>query len=159
MLSKTFAVTINGDTTAEPHEGFQVRLSAATGATIADGTGVGMIVNDDPPSLKVGDASVFEGNAGTKTLVFTVSLSQASTSAVTYTIGTFDGAALAGSDYVASTLTGQTIAAGMLSKTFAVTINGDTTTEAHEGFQARVSAVTGATVLDGTGVGMIVNDD
>jgi hypothetical protein len=159
MLSKTFSVTINGDTTLEPHEAFQARLSAPVGATIADGTGVGMIVNDDVPTIRVGDLTVFEGSSGTKSMVFTVTLSQAATTAVTYTIGTFDGGALAGSDYVASTLAGQSIPAGMLSKTFAVTINGDTTLENNEAYQVRLSAVTGATVLDGIGVGMIVNDD
>jgi hypothetical protein len=92
-------------------------------------------------------------------MVFTVMLSQPAPNAVTYTIGTFDGGALAGSDYVARALANETIPAGMQSRTFSVTTNGDTAVEGNEAYQVRVSAVTGATVLDGTGVGMIVNDD
>ena len=42
-------VQVNGDTTVEPNETFNVNLSGATGnATITDAQGVGTIVNDDP---------------------------------------------------------------------------------------------------------------
>jgi hypothetical protein len=143
--SKTFSVTINGDTTIEANEGFSVVVSAVTGATVGDGLGVGLIVNDDVRTVSIGDASVTEGNSGTKTLTFTVTLSHASTSAVTYSIATSNGTATAGSDYVASSLTGQSIPAGMLSKTFSVTLNGDTTNEGDETFFVTLSAVSGAT--------------
>lgn len=45
--SVTSTVTVNGDTTVEPNEKFSYVLSNPFGATIADGTGVGTIVNDD----------------------------------------------------------------------------------------------------------------
>ena len=45
--SRTVAITVNGDTTVEPNETFFVNLSSASGATIADGQGVGTITNDD----------------------------------------------------------------------------------------------------------------
>jgi hypothetical protein len=157
-LSKTFSVTLNGDTTNEASETFTVTLSAPSGASLGDGSAVGTITNDDP-TLTINDVTTFEGNAGTKSMVFTVSLSQPALTDVTYTIGTFDGGALAGSDYVASTLVGQTITAGATSKTFTVTINGDTAVEGNEAYQVRVSAITGAGAGDTTGVGNIVNDD
>ena len=65
----------------------------------------------------------------------------------------------AGSDYVASSLSGQSIPAGSLSKTFAVTINGDRVQEPDETFTVNVSGVSGATVSDGSAVGTIKNDD
>jgi hypothetical protein len=43
----TFTVTIAGDRTAEPTEIFNVVLSGASGATIADGTGVVTILDND----------------------------------------------------------------------------------------------------------------
>jgi chitinase len=46
-LTGTINVTVNGDATLEGNETFQVQLSAPVGATIADGTGLGTIVNDD----------------------------------------------------------------------------------------------------------------
>jgi hypothetical protein len=45
--SRTITVQVSGDTTVEPDETFEVRLSSPAGASIADGTGLGTIVNDD----------------------------------------------------------------------------------------------------------------
>lgn len=116
-------------------------------------------VNASTPTLSIGDAAITEGNSGTKSLTFTVALSAASTTTVTYTIATADGSAVAGSDYVGSTLTGQTIAAGQTSKTFAVTINGEAIIEGNETFTVNLSAPAGATLLDGQAVGTILDDD
>jgi hypothetical protein len=44
---KTVAVSVKGDTTAEPTETFLLRLSNATNATIADNQGVGTILDND----------------------------------------------------------------------------------------------------------------
>ena len=46
-LSTTVSVPVVGDTTVEPNEVFTLGLSNPVGATIADGTGVATIVNDD----------------------------------------------------------------------------------------------------------------
>ena len=45
--SKAVSVVINGDTSVETTETFTVDLSAPSGATIADATGQGSIINDD----------------------------------------------------------------------------------------------------------------
>ena len=45
--ARSFEVTINGDRTREKSETFQVALSNAVGATIADATAVGRITTDD----------------------------------------------------------------------------------------------------------------
>src|SRR5207344_722443 len=77
QTSKTFTVTINGDTTVEANEAFNVNLSNAVVASIADPQSIAIISNDDVPSLSIGDVAVSEGNSGTKTMTFTVNLSQA----------------------------------------------------------------------------------
>ena len=46
--SKTVTVLVNGDRLAESSESFFVRLSNPTNAFIADATGVGTIVDDEP---------------------------------------------------------------------------------------------------------------
>ena len=114
-----------------------------------------------PLSINVGNASGNEGNSGTSTLSFTVSLTQpAPAGGVTFDIATADGTATAASgDYVAKSLTGQAIAAGQTSYTFDVTINGDTNAEPDETFRVLLSNVTGAQVADGEGLGTILNDD
>jgi hypothetical protein len=45
--TQTVTVQVNGDTESEADETFVVRLSGAVNATIADGDGLGTIVNDD----------------------------------------------------------------------------------------------------------------
>ena len=45
--SKTIVVFVNGDATPEPNETFTVKLTNASGASIADSQGVGTILNDD----------------------------------------------------------------------------------------------------------------
>ncbi len=161
-LSKNFTVSVKGDTAQEPDETFTVTLSAVTGASVADGQAIGTIRNDDAassPMLSVGNVSLTEGNSGTKLATFTISLSQAAAGSVSYSIATANATATAGSDYVASSLVGQVIPAGQLSKTFSVTVNGDTTLEGSERFRVNLSGVSGAGVADAQGVATIQNDD
>jgi serine protease len=158
-LTKNFAVTTAGDTAIEANETFFVNLSNASGATITDSQGVGTILNDDGVYVSIADVAITEGNAGTKVATFVVALNKTSPSPVTYNIATANGSATAGSDYVANSLTGQSIPAGQLSKVFSVTINGDTTLEPNETFKVNLGNVAGATVFDGQSIGTILNDE
>ena len=47
---------------------FTVDLSNPSGATIADGQGLGTILNDDAATLSIDDVSLAEGDAGTSDL-------------------------------------------------------------------------------------------
>ncbi|WP_205666092.1 Calx-beta domain-containing protein [Aquabacter cavernae] len=161
--TKTIQVTVNGDTAVEANESLTLNLSAPSGATIADGSGAGTITNDDVvapvlPTLSVSDASVAEGNSGTKVMTFTVTLSSAATGPVSVAYATANGTATAGSDYVATSGT-LTFAAGETTKTIQVTVNGDTAVEANETLILNLSAPSGATIADGSGTGTITNDD
>jgi subtilisin family serine protease len=158
-VSKTFNVAINGDLAVEGDETFFVNISNVAGAVVADAQGIGTILNDDLPNLSIGDVSISEGNSGTKLASFTVTLAQASPAATTFDIATANGTATAGSDYVASSLAGQVIAAGQTSKSFSVTINGDATIEPNETFLVNLSNVVGANVIDTQAVGTILDDD
>ncbi|WP_425479521.1 putative Ig domain-containing protein [Xanthomonas arboricola] len=159
----TGTITINptADSTIEPDETVVLTLASGTGYNVGSpNSATGTILNDDQPTLSINDVSVNEGNAGTTNATFTVSLSQpAGTGGVSFDIATADGTATAGLDYVASSLTGQTIPAGSSSATFTVLVNGDTLSEPNETFFVNVSNVTGASVGDGQGQGTIVNDD
>jgi hypothetical protein len=117
-----------------------------SGATHVDGTeALHIITTTTPrpavPALSLGDVSISEGNSGTKQATFTCSLSAVLASAVGFDIAYRQRHRHGGSDYVASSLVGQSIAAGQTSKTFSVTINGDTTVEPHETFTVNVSNV------------------
>ena len=111
-------------------------------------------------TLSINDVSLNEGNSGTTSFDFTVSLSSpAGAGGVTFDVETADGAATAPGDYTAKSLTSQTIAQGSSAYTFTVLVNGDTTVEPDETFFVNVTNVTGATVTDGQGQGTIANDD
>jgi uncharacterized protein (TIGR03437 family) len=156
----SFSVTVNGDVTIEPNESFFVNVTNVSGATLADDQGLGTLQNDDVPSLSINEVSLTEGNSGTKTFSFTVSLSTPAPGAVTFDIATQDNtAATADNDYVAGSLISQTITAGNSTYTFNVIVNGDTNIEPDESFFVNVSNVSGATVSDGQGLGTILNDD
>src|SRR5262249_51789922 len=122
------SVPVLGDLTGEPTETFTVTLSGAVGAVIANAQGIGTIIDNDLPSITIGDVTVSEGNSGVTTATVTVSLSSASTQTVTVAYATSDGTATGGSDYVTTSGT-LTFSPGVTSRQIAVTINGDTQVE------------------------------
>jgi uncharacterized membrane protein len=156
--SKTFNVAIVGDALVEADETFLVNVSGVKGAAVVDAQAIGTIRNDDAV-LTIADASIAEGNSGAKTLTFTVKLSAPSAHPVTFNLATASKTAAAGSDYVALALAGQSIPAGTTSKSFKVTINGDTARESNETFVVSVGNIVGAMVGDAYALGTIVNDD
>jgi ribosomal protein L35AE/L33A len=157
--TRQITVLVNGDTLDEASETFNVNLSAATNATIADSQGVGTITdNDTAPTLRINDISIAEGNSGTKTATFTVTLSAASGQSVTVHYATANGSASSSSDYNAASGT-LTFAAGTTTQTISVTIRGDQSRESNETFVVNLSAATNATIADSQGVCTILNDD
>ena len=90
--------------------------------------------------------------------MFTVTLSTPSGQTVTVNFSTSDGTAHAGSDYVSSSGT-VTFAPGETSKSITVAVNGDLTDEPDETFDVTLSNPTNATLADGSGAGMITDDD
>ena len=116
--------------------------------------------------VSIADASVTEGDSGTATLDFTVSLNDTGTTNVTVEFATSDDsdtsehAAEAGADYTAASGT-LTIDAGDLAATASVTILADKLDEHDEVFSVTLSAPTGAVLDAGRAVatGTIVDDD
>nr|WP_186829428.1 putative Ig domain-containing protein [Xanthomonas campestris] len=157
--SATFTVLVNGDTLSEPNKTFFVNVSNVSGAGVSDAQGQGTIVNDDAlPSLSIDDVSVNEGNSGTTTATFTVTLSAASGQTVSVNYASADGTATAGSDYVARSGT-LTFAPGTTAQGVAITVNGDTALEPNETFSVGLSGASNASIARATGAGTILNDD
>src|SRR5207249_219805 len=156
--SKTITVPVNGDRLPEPNETFVVNLSSPTNATIADGQGVGTIVDDEPRISITPSMSRSEGNTGQTPFAFAVTLSSAYDAQVTVGWATADGTATAGSDYQAASGT-LTIPAGQTSGTITVLVNGDRLGEPNETFFVNLSAPTNATIAGGPGLGIILDDE
>src|SRR5262249_30167437 len=131
--SATLSVPVLADTRDELDESFHITLSAPVNAAIADATGIATIVDDDPlPSLSINDISIAEGNAGPKDMTFTVSLSAASGQVVTVNYATnASGTGTSGTDYTPASGT-LTFAAGTTTRTFTVSVIGDTNSESNE---------------------------
>jgi hypothetical protein len=158
--SKTITVVVNGDRQPEPNETFVVNLSTPTNATIADGQGVGTIL-DDEPRISISDVIMKEGN-GKKTtqFVFTVTLSAAYDQPVTMSYQTSNGTATTrDGDYVATTGT-LTFAPGQTKKTITITVNCDNKKESDEMFYLDLfGSSSSALFTKNRGTGTILNDD
>jgi hypothetical protein len=114
--------------------------------------------NDAAPTLSINDVAVTEGNTGTTNAVFTVSMTSASSQAVTVNFTTANGTAVAPGDYTTTTGT-LTFAPGTTTQSITVPVVGDAIFEGNETFQVTLSGATVATINDGTGVGTITDDD
>jgi hypothetical protein len=112
----------------------------------------------EAPSLRIGDASVIEGNTGTVNATFTLTLSYASPVDVTVHYATADITATAGSDYTARSGT-VVIPAGQTSAAVTVAVRGDRLGEADETFAVNLSSATNATIAVGQGVGTILDNE
>jgi predicted extracellular nuclease len=114
------------------------------------------------PTVAIADASISEGDSGTKLLTFTVTRSDTST-AFTVDFSTAPGTATAGSDYVPNSGTLTFTAGGAATQQISITINGDTTQEPNETFTvnlANIQNTIGSTVIsDNSATGTILNDD
>ncbi|HYB94017.1 MAG TPA: S8 family serine peptidase, partial [Vicinamibacterales bacterium] len=110
-------------------------------------------------TLAIDDISVTEGNSGTSTATFTVTLSPANPSqTVAVNYATANGTASSGSDYVAKSGS-VTFEPGSTTRTIDVSIIGDTTYEPSETFTVNLSSAVNASIADAQGLGTIVNDD
>ena len=134
-------------------------LFRSVNATIADNQGVGTITNDDAqPSISINNVSLNEGNSGTTTAIFTVSLSKASTQTITVNFATANNTAIAGTHYVSTSGT-VTFSPGTTMRPINVLVNGDTFNEPSFIFHVNLSAATNASIADNQGAGTIQDDD
>ena len=117
-----------------------------------------IVYGSEVPKVSIGDVTVTEGNSGTVSASFDVTLSAPAPGARVVSYATADATAQAGSDYVAAAGT-ITFAAGETLKTVTVLITGDTSQESDETFSVTLTVADGVEVLDGNGLGTILNDD
>ncbi|MCY3654022.1 MAG: hypothetical protein OXG70_03170, partial [Cyanobacteria bacterium MAG IRC1_bin_28] len=171
QTSKAVDVTVTGDTLDEADETVVLRLSNPSNAQLAGNVqaldGVGAIIDDDgaaAPALTIDSPSVTEGDAGSATLAFTVTLSAPSAQAVTVDwADARTGSAASGADYGALAGGTLTFAPGETSKTIDVAVSGDAFEEANETVILRLSNPSNARFAGNAsklnGIGAIIDDD
>ena len=162
--SGVVTVTAVDNTRDEADKSVTVSGSASNSQGVTDPSDVTLPITDDDgaSSLWIDSPSVTEGDSGSVDLTFTVRLSPPRGLAVTVDYedaGT--GTATSGTDYALLSGGTLTFAAGETSKTFAVSVTGDTTDEPDETVVVRLTnaANAGISSTAGTGTGTIVDDD
>jgi hypothetical protein len=110
------------------------------------------------PAININDVTKPEGNSGTTSFAFTVSLSAPTTAVVRVNFMTANIIAVAGVDYnfAHGTLV---FSPGETSKTVTVAVKGDRTREQDETFRVNLSGADGGTLFDSSGLAIIRNDD
>ena len=157
--TKTVTVLVNGDALDEIDETFTVNLTNAPNATITDDSGLGTITDDDTaPALSINDVAAAEGDSGTTSATFTVSLSGPSGRPISVDYATANGTAIAPADYAVTSGT-LNFAPGDTTKQVTVLVNGDTLDEVNETFTVNLSNESNATIADPQGTGTITDDD
>ena len=159
---RTIVVSVAGDTVDEADETVQLTLSNSANAVIETRTGTGTIINDDgeAPTLSIDSPSVAEGDDGSASLTYTVTLSAADGRTVTVDYadaGT--GTATPGTDYAVLDAGTLAFEPGETGKTIAVSVTGDVLDEADETVAVTLSDAGNATIDTATGTGTITDDD
>jgi negative regulator of genetic competence, sporulation and motility len=154
-IAQIISVPINDDHIYEGDETFYLNLSNPINATIIDDQGIGIILNDDLPTLSINDVTVNEDDGAA---IFTVTLSNPSSFPATVDYSTADGTATAGEDYTANSGT-LTFNPSETAKTISISIIDDLIYEGDEAFYLNLSNPTNATIIDDQGIGTILNND
>jgi hypothetical protein len=157
VVSRTVTVALAGDAGDETDETFVLNLSAPTNASPGDTQGSATIDDDDGPALTALGPSVSEGDAGTTTASFALSLSASSVQPVVVTYATADGTAVAGVDYQPRTGV-VTFPPGTTALVVPVPVVGDTLDEPNETFHLGLGPVIDATASTASPA-MIADDD
>ena len=169
-MEQTVTVTVvddNIDNTDDERTTTVTHLAASTDGNYerftVDSVAVTATDDDGPPSLAINSPSVPEGNSGTVTLSYTVTLTGATEREVTvaYADAGTGTATSDGTDY--DTITGGTLTftPGTTTQNIDVTVTGDTIDEENETVVVELSNPVNATITppDGTGTGTITDDD
>ncbi|MBX7104650.1 MAG: DUF11 domain-containing protein, partial [Gemmataceae bacterium] len=162
------------DTTDEPDETFTLGGTAISGSVTAVNSGTGTIIDNDPaPTITIGNGSAVEGNQ----VVFGVSLSNPSSTAIVLDLTASGVSATAGVDFIANTFeystdggttwlpgggaagTQVTVPATSTGIQVRVSTVQDTTDEPDETFTLGGTAISGSVTAVNSGTGTIIDND
>jgi hypothetical protein len=111
------------------------------------------------PEVSADDATVAEGDSATRSLMFTLRLSEQSIDTVSVEVATCDSTAtVANADYAPAGVR-IVFAPGSLAESLAVAVTGDTRFEPAEHLLLRLTLPSGAVLADSVATGSIANDD
>jgi hypothetical protein len=156
----TITVTPLDDVSPEGAEDVVITVLPGSGYD-ASGTGATAWIEDNDealPGLFIGDVSVVEGDRGGQFVYLRVTLSVPSVDAVTVTIRTIEGTALATEDFRTHVGTID-FAPGVTSVDVKIRVYGDSLREGDEQFFVEISNPIGAAIIEGLATVTIVDND
>lgn len=167
--TKTFTVPIIDNDIYDGDQTTTLTLFNPSGGAVFPGSNFNAtaqltVADDEPrPTFNVDDIAVVEGDSGTKTANFTISITGKFRNSIFFSTAIAPGTATFGVDFTLP-FSQPAIAAGATSTTFPIVITGDTTVEANETAIVQVSASSCCSIvtpLPGkrSGVCTIINDD
>ncbi|MEH1850294.1 MAG: Calx-beta domain-containing protein [Nostoc sp.] len=154
--TKTITLNVVGDQVTEPDETINLTLSHPKQASpITDPATVTIVDDDGAPTIAIADKN---GNESSGNLVFTVTLSHASSQIITVDYNTSNDTAIASADYTA--VTGSlTFNPGVTTQTITAPILNDFVAESSERFFVNLANPTNATIADNKAIGTITDND
>ncbi|MBD1211906.1 MAG: SBBP repeat-containing protein, partial [Dolichospermum circinale Clear-D4] len=142
-------VTPTNDTIFEATETAILTLATGTGYTVSTtntAATVNIADNDLQPTINLSaNQTIVEGNTNPQNVSYTVTLSNASTQAITVQYATANGTAIAGSDYTSASGT-LTFNPGIITQVINIPILNDSLNEANETFTLNLTSATNATL-------------
>jgi hypothetical protein len=158
--SQLINVTILNDHQYNDPLNLTINLMSPANATLGNPSSATLAIWDQDalPMLSINSVSQNEGNGGMTNFNFTVSLSAASGKVATVNYSTYDGTAIAGSDYIATSGT-LSFNAGVVTQIITVPVIGDYIKEPNDTFSVRLTAAVNAAIMVDTGIGTIIDDD
>jgi len=157
ITSQTVNVGVLGNTRLGNDLSYYFNLSSPTNAQIAGYSGLGIIQNPNrTPRLTINDVAVYKPRSATAPATMTVTLASASPNTVTVNYATSNGSATAGVDYAPANGT-LTFAPNVVTRTVAVTINGNTLPTGDRNFYVSISSATNASIVSSSGVVTIID--
>jgi hypothetical protein len=142
-------VTPTNDTIFEATETAILTLATGTGYTFSTtnrAATVNITDNDLQPTINLSaNQTIVEGNTNPQNVSYTVTLSNASTQAITVQYVTANGTAIGGSDYTSTTGT-LTFNPGIITQVINIPILNDSLNEANETFTLNLTSATNATL-------------
>ena len=156
-VEKTIWITTVDDLLVEADENFSMQISNVTNATAANSSATATIVNNDTaagdPELIIADTSVVEGTLAR----VIVTLSQAASRDVVFTLTTVDQTATANLDYTPKSGT-RVIDAGEIEKIIWIPITDDTLVEGTETFRLEISNAINAVISNADSIITIMDN-
>ena len=111
------------------------------------------------PKITISDVTLQEGNSGTTSFEFQVTMDHASTKPVSVEYLTFERSAKSGEDFTAVTSQVLTFQPNETQKKIIISVIADDIKEGDDEFSVRIQNPVNASIINETAIGKIVNDD